>query len=114
MPATVKDPSMLPNRSLWLPPTSGFVPLGSGGALDDEVLEAPVRPAVARRARVAEETVVPDVVAVPASRSAPHAAVRVQTWQPSTMLAVRRVEMAVLAAVCGYFSIGLVKLLGLF
>jgi hypothetical protein len=106
---------MLPNRSLWLPPTSGFVPLGSGGALDDEVLEAPVRPAVARRARVAEETVVPDdVVAVPASRSAPHAAVRVQTWQPSTTLAVRRVEMAVLAAVCGYFSIGLVKLLGLF
>jgi len=99
MPATVKDPSMLPNRSLWLPPTSGFVPLGSGGALDDEVLEAPVRPAVARRRPIAEEAAVADVVAVPAHRGATPAGVRIQPWQPSTTVAVRRVEMAVLAAV---------------
>ena len=114
MPATLKDPSMLPNRSLWSPPTSGFVPLGSGGALDDDLLEVPVRPAVARRAPVVEESAIADAVAEPASRAPTHAHVHVATWQPSTTLAVRRVEMAVLAAICGYFSMGLVKLLGFF
>jgi len=105
---------MLPNRSLWSPPTSGFVPLGSAGVLDDEVLEAPARPAVARRALVVEEPAIAQAVAQPASRPSTHVRMRAATWQPSTTLAVRRVEMAVLAAICGYFSIGLVKLLGFF
>jgi hypothetical protein len=105
---------MLPNRSIWLPPTSGFVPLGSGGAVDDDLLEAPVRPAVARRAPVVEESVVGDRAVAPVARGAVRPASRVHTWEPSTTLVVRRVEMAVLAAVCGYFSMGLVKLLGIF
>ena len=97
---------------MWLPPTSGFVPLDSGGALDDEVLDASTRPAVARRVPVAEE-IAAEVVAR-AARPAPRIAPRIATWQPSTTLIVRRVEMAVLAAICGYFSMGLVKLLGVF
>jgi len=99
---------------MWLPPTSGFVPLGTGGALEDDVHEAPARPAVARRLPVAEEAAPVDAVAVPAAHDAPHAPARVEPWQPATTLRVRRVEMAVLAAICGYFSMGLVKLLGLF
>ncbi|HUP08983.1 MAG TPA: hypothetical protein VMU47_17615 [Caldimonas sp.] len=105
---------MLPNRSLWLPPTSGFVPLGSGGALEGDVLEPPVRPAVPRRPPLADEAHPVDTVAAPAKRDAPRLAAHIQAWQPATTLQVRRVEMAVLAAICGYFSMGLVKLLGLF
>jgi len=110
---------MLPNRSLLVPPNSGFVPF-SGGGLPDDLLEhepvarAPRRPAPA----VAEaRPSAPDLrseslpeaaplVVRPGTRSAP--------WTPSTTLAVRRVEMAVLAAMCGYFTFGLGKLLGLF
>ena len=100
---------MLPNRSLWVPPTSGFVPLGSAGTLDDDVLEARARPTVARRPLVEQGA----TTTSPVRERAAAIASRVQPWQPPTTLLVRRVEMAVLAAVCAYFSIGLVKVLGL-
>jgi hypothetical protein len=97
---------MLPNRSLWVPPTSGFVPFSPAANVDDDVLESPPAPVSARKPAVAHELAPP---VAPAERHA----MRSMAWQPSTTRAVRRVEAAVLAAVCGYFTLGLGKLLGL-
>ena len=110
---------MLPNRSLLVPPTSGFVPF-SGGGLPDDVLEH--EPVARARRRPAPDfaelrAFVPDVLPEASVDPAPHearAGMSQLAWQPATTLAVRRVEMGVLAAVCGYFTFGLGKVLGLF
>jgi hypothetical protein len=106
---------MVPNRSLLVPPASGFVPF-SGGALSDDVLEhAPPAHALRRRPPEVEDLVEGAADALPEAVS--HAArpgMRQVQWQPKTTVAVRRVEFGVLAAICGYFTFGLGKLLGVF
>jgi hypothetical protein len=109
---------MLPNRSLLVPPTSGFVPF-SGGGMPDEVLDhEPVTRVPRRRAPDVAEAPprVPAVLpeALPAIAREARAGMRQVVWQPATTSVVRRVEMGVLAAVCGYFTFGLGKVLGLF
>jgi hypothetical protein len=111
---------MLPNRSLLVPPTSGFVPF-SGGGLPDDLLEhepvarAPRRPAPdVAEARPSVLDRHPEAMSEAAAPLVARPGMRSVAWAPSTTLAVRRVEMGVLAAMCGYFTFGLGKLLGLF
>jgi hypothetical protein len=104
---------MLPNRSVWVPPTSGFVPFSPAGAFEDEVLDVPegrVREPVRTPVARPEPEPALDLRPEPARASTP---LRASTWRPATTLAVRRVEMAVLAGVCAYFAFGLVRLFGL-
>jgi hypothetical protein len=96
---------MLPSRSVWVPPTSGFVPFSPAGVLDDDEVVAP-------EARVRE----PAPLAVTRAEPEPVRAVapfRASVWEPATTRAVRRVEMVVLAGICAYFAFGLGRLLGL-
>jgi hypothetical protein len=85
--------------SLIIQPNSGFVPFSGGGTVAGDLDVLP-----------------------PASRHAPapaHAAdatpkaMRSAVWAPASTAHVRSVEMLVLASVCGYFTFGLGKLLGL-
>jgi hypothetical protein len=81
-------------KSLFIQPTSAFVPF-SGGASGELEL-----------ARVATQD-------QPATDWAAHA-VRRTTWEAPAGPGVRRVEMVILASVCGYFTFGLGGLLGLY
>ena len=91
---------MLRSPALIVPSTSGFVPFSGGGTIAGELDAEPrsgVLAPVASPWRVERET-----------------GGRPAIWEPGTSMSVRRVEMAVLTAVCGYFTFGLGKLLGLF
>jgi hypothetical protein len=83
------------NKSLFIQPNSGFVPFSGAGATD---LETPAR-----------------VASQPHSASdwAAHAQNRA-TWEAPAGVGVRRVEMVILASICGYFTFGLGGLLGLY
>jgi hypothetical protein len=89
---------MLRSRSLLVQPTSGFVPF-AGGASADGLFDADARAAT---------------WAAPApAATTPREGMRRALWAPGSSSHVRRVEAMVLASVCGYFTFGLGKLLGL-
>jgi hypothetical protein len=87
--------------------SSGFVAFDGGGSVDAEV-----RPVVAKTA-VVETTprLEPELRRAPAV-VAPSEWLGSRTWQPSTSALVRRVEGAVLAAICAYFAFGLAGVAG--
>jgi hypothetical protein len=83
------------NKSLLIQPNSGFVPFSAAGSAD--------HPTAARLA--------------PQLESVNHWAAHVQTaspWEAPGGVGVRRVEMVILASICGYFTFGLGGLLGLY
>ena len=91
--------------------TSGFVPFNAGGSvhgdLDERVADA-VAPAALRVA-----TPLPaDADRAPAEVQPAASPWRQAVWAPASSGCVRAVEAAVLAAMGGYFSLGLVKLAG--
>ncbi|HEX2543009.1 MAG TPA: hypothetical protein VHM00_18250 [Caldimonas sp.] len=91
--------------------TSGFVPFAAGGSVHGD-LDEPVRPSPATsRVRVA----LPETIEAAPSRVAAEPASqtwRSAAWAPAASRRVRWVEAVVLAAIGGYFSLGLVKLAG--
>jgi hypothetical protein len=90
--------------------TSGFVPFSSGGSVHGD-LDETATSATPSTLRVAPPA--PAVAAVaPASVDGEATPWRQATWTPAATGRVRFVEGAVLAAVCGYFSLGLIKLAG--
>ena len=102
---------MFLKSSFSLPQTSGFVAFDGGGAADTEVRrEAAKAPAVAVTPRLEPELL---RAAQPAGDVAQqwHPS---QTWQPSTSGIVRRVETAVIVAICAYFALGLIGVVGWF
>ena len=96
--------SMFLKPSLPLAPVSGFVAFDGGGTMPSP---APVRaPAIARAPRV--EPALPVPVAPALDVGMPQSA----TWQPASGDRVRRVEGAVLIAICGYFAFGIGRVFG--
>lgn len=94
---------MFLKSSLPLASVSGFVAFDGGGAMP---LPAPTRaPAVARSLYVEPAT---PAVAPTVEIGMPQSA----TWQPASATRVRRVEGAVLIAVCSYFAFGVGRVLG--
>jgi hypothetical protein len=96
---------MLRKPSLIVQPTSGFVPFSGGGALD------PSAPNLKRFTRAPIRALAP--AAVRASTVRNDQGIGRAVWEPGIASSVRGVEMAALAAICGYFAFGLGKLLGL-
>lgn len=93
---------MFLKSSLPLAPVSGFVAFDGGGAMP---LRAPTRsPVVARVPRLepAAPATLPNETGMPQSA----------TWQPASAGRVRKVEGAVLIAVCGWFAFGIGRVLG--
>jgi hypothetical protein len=86
---------MLRNPSLLVQPTSGFVPFSTGASIAGDLDQAPA-------CRV-------DVLHP--GRPSARIEQRLAGWEPVTATTSRRVEAAVLAAICGYFTFGLGKLL---
>jgi hypothetical protein len=85
--------------------TSGFVPFSPGGSVHGDLDETATSstPSTLRVAPPAPAVEVVDAEAAPWRQA---------TWTPAATGRVRFVEGAVLAAVCGYFSLGLIKLAG--
>ena len=86
---------MLRNPSLLVQPTSGFVPFSTGATVAGDLDQAP-----ARRVDVLHPGIAPARIER-----------RQAVWEPATAARSRRVEAAVLVAICGYFTFGLGKLL---
>jgi hypothetical protein len=82
------------NKSLFIQPNSGFVPFSGAGTAD---IDAPVRAVNLQSAN--------DWSASVATRP---------SWEAPAGVGVRRVEMVILASICGYFTFGLGGLLGLY
>ena len=102
---------MFLKSSFSLPQTSGFVAFDGGGSAEVDV----------RRdlAKAPEVQVTPRLE--PELRRAAEPAVEVgngwresASWQPSTSGIVRRVEAAVVVAICAYFALGLAGVVGWF
>ncbi len=100
---------MLRKSSLFVQPTSGFVPFSGGGTLDSNLRGAEP---MMRAPHTTHDEVTSDA----------HAEVQVESsigvwtpavWSPTAAARVRGAEMAVIAAICGYFTFGLGKVLGL-
>jgi hypothetical protein len=92
---------MLLKSPLSIAPASGFVAFDGGGAVDVDSYLSPVK---GRRV---------DQPAQPVALPAPDADVAVSegmrqsaTWQPATAARNRRVEGAVIIAICAYFVFG--------
>jgi hypothetical protein len=100
---------MLLQSTFSRPQASGFVAFDGGGATDIEApprARAPAEPALAPRL---EPELVRSADASTRSAAEWHGS---PTWQPSTGALVRRVEGAVIVAVCGYFAFGLASVAG--
>ena len=82
------------STSLFVQPNSGFVPFSGGATLSGDLNVGPIVRGFMAPAKQGE-----------------HALVRPSAWQADAPSRVRRVETAVLAAICGYFTFGLGKLL---
>ncbi len=98
---------MFLKSSFSLPQSSGFVAFDGGGPADAEVRRDVAKaPAVVVTPRLEPEL---RRGAQPAAEVANdwHQA---GTWQPSTGRIVRRVEAAVIVAICAYFAAGLAGL----
>lgn len=100
---------MLRKSSLFVQPSSGFVPLSGGGTLDPNLRDA----GPMMRARH-------DQTGEPTSESLVEGRVESSigmwqpaVWSPAAAARVRGAEMVVIAAICGYFTFGLGKVLGL-
>ena len=91
---------MFRTPSLLGPLNSGFVDFASGAPIDSDA-ESEARDVLAR------------VSAAPLVDAGEEARqdVRGATWVPASSARIRVVEALVLAAVCGYFGIGLVRAL---
>ena len=95
---------MFLKSSFPLAPVSGFVAFDGGGAMP---MPAPGgAPTVARAPRAQP------VVPVEVETAVENGMLQSATWQPVSGVRVRRVEGAVLIAVCGYFAFGIGRVLG--
>jgi hypothetical protein len=102
---------MLLKSSFSLPQTSGFVAFDGGGAADTEVRrETAKAPAPAVTPRLEPELARAALPAADVGQEWHQS----QTWQPSTSGMVRRVETAVIVAICAYFATGLAGVTGWF
>ncbi len=96
---------MFLKNPLSLPQSSGFVAFDGGGIAEPEVRRRASKPAdVAVTPRLE-----PELAAAAGQANDWHGS---RTWQPSTGALVRRVEAAVIVAICGYFAFGLAGLAG--
>src|SRR5829696_5681925 len=89
--------------SVFGPLHSGFVPFASGAPMDD-VAEAEAGAVVARAAA-------PSAAPLAAPRAEPIADAPPAAWAPASSARIRGVEMAVIAAICGYFGFSLLSTL---
>ena len=96
---------MFLKNPLSLPQASGFVAFDGGGIAEPEVQRrAPKAADVAVTPRLE-----PELVARSGQTSEWHGS---STWQPTTGALVRRVETAVIVAICSYFAFGLAGVAG--
>jgi hypothetical protein len=92
-----------------LPQASGFVAFDGGGIAEPDVQRrAPKTADGVVTPRLAPELARTDEPALEAANDW-HGS---RTWQPSTGALVRRVEAAVVVAICGYFAFGLAGVAG--
>lgn len=97
---------MFLKNTLSLPQASGFVAFDGGGIAEPVVKRRESKPAdVAVTPRLE-----PELVHAAEQANDWH---RSRTWQPSTGALARRVEAAVIVAICSYFAFGLAGLAGL-
>ncbi len=92
-----------------LPQASGFVAFDGGGAAD---VEAPRRAHAPSDAAVVPRLEPELVRSADTSLDGPVEWQGSSTWQPSTGGLVRRVEGAVVVAICAYFAFGLASVAG--
>ncbi len=100
---------MFLKSSFTLPQASGFVAFDGGGATDIDAprrAHAPADAAVTPRLEPELARGADAAIASPAQWDGS------RTWQPSTGGLVRRVEGAVVLAICGYFAFGLASVAG--
>ncbi len=88
--------------------SSGFVAFDGGGSAEPDVQRRTPKSAVVATPRLEPELVRAVEPALDVA-SDWHGS---RTWQPSTGALVRRVEGAVIVAICGYFAFGLASLAG--
>ena len=88
-----------------LPQTSGFVAFDGGGIAEHDVQRRAPKPADVDVMPRLE----PELVRSAEAANDWHGS---RTWQPSTGALVRRVEAAVVVAICGYFACGLASVAG--
>jgi hypothetical protein len=102
---------MFLKSSFSLPQSSGFVAFDGGGTAEPDVRrETVTAPAIVVVPRLEPELLraaKPAVEAADVWQETP-------TWQPATGRMVRRVEAALLVAICGYFALGFAGLVGWF
>ena len=100
---------MLFKSPISLPQSSGFVAFDGGGAAEAEVQHRAPTPADP----VPTPRLEPELVEAAArALEAPSTWQGSRTWQPATGALVRRVEGAVIVAICGYFAFGLASVAG--
>jgi hypothetical protein len=95
---------MLLKSSLSIAPHSGFVAFDGGGTVEAD----------AYRFTAKAPSLVPVVETISPALEKPESDGLLQsvTWQPTAGLRSRRVEGAVIVAICGYFMFGAASLLG--
>ena len=96
---------MFLKNPLSLPQASGFVAFDGGGIAEPVTRLRGSKPA----AVAVTPRLEPELVPVAELANDWHGS---RTWQPSTGALVRRVEAAVIVAICGYFAFGLAGLAG--
>lgn len=100
---------MFLKSSFSLPQASGFVAFDGGGAAEPAVKRRAAKPAaVVVSPRLEPERLLAAEPALDVSNEW-HGS---RTWQPSTGALARRIEAAVIAAICGYFALGLAGVAG--
>ena len=99
---------MFLKSSFPIPTPSGFVAFDGGGAVEadaERVAAGTLRVAAANAEPMPRQASEAAVVAPAGLRQSP-------VWSPAGGAMVRRVEAAVIAAICGYFGFGFASLLG--
>lgn len=96
---------MLLKSSLSVAPHSGFVAFDGGGAVEADAYQFTAKAPVPAPQPVEAES---PALEAPVSDGLLQSAI----WQPAAGLRARRVEGAVIVAICGYFLFGAASLLG--
>lgn len=96
---------MFLKSALSIAPASGFVAFDGGGAVEADAYRFTVKAPILVPQPIEEPAPSLGDVASDELRQSP-------TWQPAAGLRARRVEGAVIVAICGYFLFGAAKMLG--